>query len=398
MGDEDFKIVLPAFKVTQPIGSFFMALMSASELEKISFADVRRMEREQDKKREVEKYLGIQRPLRDDRVKELQQYTQGNDASFPTSIILSVDSRCANWNENRQILTLFPYKADPSIPDDKDIPIERIAQVLDGQHRVAGLQNWDEAKGPFELPVSVFVGADISTQSTIFATVNLTQTKVNRSLVYDLFELAEARSPQKTAHDVAVVLDESEKSPLYRRIKRLGVATEGRFGELLTQATVVESLLPYISANPSLDRQLLLAGKSLQWPTPTESSRQIFRTLFIQKKDELIANSVWNYFDAVSKRWPVAWNDTNRGALLPRTNGFKAMMRLLRPVYYALKKVEGSMLESGEVFTIFEKSKLKDEEFNTSNYPPGTSGEAALYKSLRDELDLPTSPLIQIQR
>jgi hypothetical protein len=39
--------------------------------------------------------------------------------------------------------------------------------------------------------------------------------------VYDLTELAKTRSPHKTCHDVAVVLDNESSSPFYQRIKRL---------------------------------------------------------------------------------------------------------------------------------------------------------------------------------
>ena len=65
------------------------------------------------------------------------------------------------------------------------------------------------------------------------------------SQAYDLYDLAKARSPQKVCHNIAVALDQNTKSPFYQRIKRLGVATEGRFNETLTQATFIESLMPY---------------------------------------------------------------------------------------------------------------------------------------------------------
>ena len=83
----------------------------------------------------------------------------------------------------------------------------------------------------FEVNVAIFIGVDIADQAAIFSTVNLAQTKVNRSLVYDLFEYSKTRSPEKTCHDVAVLLDRVPESPFFEKIKRLGVATEGRFGE-----------------------------------------------------------------------------------------------------------------------------------------------------------------------
>jgi hypothetical protein len=67
--------------------------------------------------------------------------------------------------------------------------------VIDGQHRIAGLEKFTGAH--FEVMTAIFVGIDISDQAYIFATVNLEQTKVRKSLAFDLFELARTRSPYK---------------------------------------------------------------------------------------------------------------------------------------------------------------------------------------------------------
>jgi DGQHR domain-containing protein len=83
------------------------------------------------------------------------------------------------------------------------IPVEKSAFVLDGQHRLAGLQHRDRDKPPFEVNVSIFVGADIADQAEIFSRVNLAQTKVNKSLTFDLLEYAKEKSPHKVAHDIA---------------------------------------------------------------------------------------------------------------------------------------------------------------------------------------------------
>jgi DGQHR domain-containing protein len=139
--------------------------------------------------------------------------------------------------------------------------IRKIARVIDGQHRIAGLFNF---KGPsFQTSLTIFIGSDISDQAYVFATVNPEQTKVSKSLTYDLFALATTRSPQGTCHNIAVALDGDSKSAFYHRIKRLGVATPGRMGETITQATFVESLLPYLSKDAKSDRDKLLRGIKL---------------------------------------------------------------------------------------------------------------------------------------
>ena len=80
--------------------------------------------------------------------------------------------------------------------------------------------------------------------------------KLIQSLVYDLFSLQKSRSSEKTCHEIVVALDEMEESPFYQRIKRLGSATDGRFGETLSQATVVRGLLPYITDDALTDRDI----------------------------------------------------------------------------------------------------------------------------------------------
>ena len=214
--------------------------------------------------------------------------------------------------------------------------------------------------------------------------------EVNKSLVYDLFELARASSPQKLCHNIAVALDQNEKSPFFHRIKRLGVATEGRFGEMLTQANFVESLMRYISRNPGLDRDLYMRGKVPRKATADEVDKLIFRNMMIDNRSVEIADILWNYFDAVRTRWPQAWASTGRGVMLNKTNGFRALMRFLRPAYLHLTRP--GTVPSAEVFAteIFGKIIMEDGEFTTDSFKPGTSGEVALYNALMEKRGLET--------
>ena len=218
----------------------------------------------------------------------------------------------------------------------------------------------------------------------IFSTVNLAQTKVNKSLVYDLFDLANSPSPQKLCHNVAVALDQTENSPFYKKIKRLGVATEGRFNETLTQATVVESLMPYLSQNPMKDRDIYLHGNTPPRAGAEESQILIFRNMMIDKRDLEIVDIIWNYFDATRLRWPTAWSATGRGQILNKTNGFKALMRFLKSAYLHLVG-PGEVPKQEQFKKIFDKIQLSDDEFNSDNFKPGTSGEVALYRTLKEK-------------
>ena len=365
---------MPALKVQQPIGEFFVGVLDSKRLCDITYFDVRRILHE----REFETYLGIQRPLSEKRVTEIQQYVQTVDACFPTAIVLSVSANCAKHDPENRILTLSAYED----PEDtaKSIAYREIAKVIDGQHRIEGLKDYS---GPnFDVNVSIFIEIDVAEEAYIFSTVNLAQTKVNRSLAYDLFELARSRSPQKLCHNIAVALDQDAKSPFHHRIKRLGVATEGRFNETLTQATFVESLLDYISLNPVHDRDLYIRGKTPIKATAQESRRLIFRNMMIDKRDMEIADVLWAYFDAARSIWPRAWNSMGSGMMLNRTNGFRGLMRFLRPAYLHLVG-PGEVPTKSQFEKVFQPIQMTDDEFNTDNFRPGTSGEVALYNALK---------------
>ena len=177
--DEPYEIELPCIRVRQPLGEFFVASIDSRTLRQITYSDVRMLSGD----REVDTYLGIQREVDSKRVKELEKYVNTVDACFPTSVILAVPESCAEFNEEKNTLKLS------SVHDADGNPIisrVAIAKVLDGQHRIEGLRALKE--GRFEVNVSIFVDMDIANQAYLFSTVNLAQTKVKKSLVYDLFE------------------------------------------------------------------------------------------------------------------------------------------------------------------------------------------------------------------
>jgi len=382
MREDPKSISFLSLKIRQPIGDFYIASINFRDLCDITHFDVRRMLRDE---REVETYLGIQRPLSDKRVEEIKTYVNTVDATFPTAVIIAVEAVCVERDEQTGIMTLSNY-VGIDIEEDKQILFRDIARVLDGQHRLAGLKNGYEGD-VFEINVAIFISIDIAEQASIFSTVNLAQTKVNKSLAYDLFALAKSRSPQKTCHNIAVALDQNDKSPFYKRIKRLGVATDGRFNETITQATFVQALLPYISPKPQADRDLFKRGKKPDPAGADELKKYIFRNMFLAEKELEIADIVWNFFDAVREKWPVAWNHGGKGLMLNKTNGFKALTRFLRPAYLYLTS-PGSVPSKDDFITILSRIVINDNDFTVERFKPGTSGEAELYRTLMQESKL----------
>ena len=372
---------IPVFSVKQPIGEFFVGIIRADELLQICRFDYRRM---QFNKSEYADYLGIQRKLNESRIREIEKYVKTVDACFPTSVVISVDEKCATLEdsglEGFRFLRVSEYidEASPEL----SVKLDHVATIIDGQHRLKGLeeaQQWE-----FELSVSVFVGADGATEASIFSIVNLAQTKVNKSLAYDLFDYAKTRSPEKTCHEIVVALDRLAESPFQGKIKRLGVATEGRFGETLSQATIVKGLLPYISKDPLSDRD---AGKRFGFWEPalaSENEKRIFYEYFRKNEDVKILENIINYFSAIAESWPDAWKKTGKGNIINRTNGFNGFVRFLRPAYLHFTTVP-AVVSKSDFKSLFGKTTLKDEDFNATRFLPGSSGSTSLYRTLVGE-------------
>ncbi len=356
-------------EATQPRGPIYIGAMPHSQVLSISFNDVRRIEA-----RDIERYIGIQRTLDEKRVAEIRKFVHTEDASFPTSVILAVSSEHVSFDPENGIMR---------VRQDQDV-----ARIIDGQHRIAGLVNYE---GPsFQLNVTVIVDVDIEDQAYMFATINLSQTKVNRSLAYDLYEFATKRSPQKTSHNIAKLLNIQDGSPFYHRVKILGRAT-GRGKEYITQAAIVERVINRISKDNLQaldDRDRLRRGKSLTRATREQECKGLFfRNMFIDERDEDIMLVEWNFFAAVASRWPTAWNTSVEGFVLNRSLGFAALSRILSAIYIDIDKF-GSVPTVEEFGNYLSMSTLEDKDFTRDRFVPGSGGEASLYQELREQLGL----------
>jgi len=76
------------------------------------------------------------------RIKEIRQYVGTFDACFPTSIVISIDEKCAQIDDTdivgAKILRIFEY-VDEQEPE-LSIKLEEVASIIDGQHRLKGLE------------------------------------------------------------------------------------------------------------------------------------------------------------------------------------------------------------------------------------------------------------------
>lgn len=379
-------ITISALRIEQPIGDIYVGSIPAKTLVEITDFDIRMLVTE----RGIDSYLGIQRSLDTKRVREIAQYVKGSDATFPTAVVLAVPEKCVSIespcdaDERFVRMTLSNYPADDDGPHDT-VLYRHIARVIDGQHRIKGLEHYTGDK--FEVNVSIFIDADIADQASIFGTVNLAQTKVNKSLVFDLFDFSKSRSPEKTCHSVVVALEATEGSPFFRKVKRLGKATAGRYTETLSQATVVSGILQYICRDRLQviqDRQIGRLGHKFLPAEGKDVNRLVLRPFFIEDRDVDLTNLIWDYFEAVEDRWPNAWRSNATGIILNRTNGFDGLMKFFRYAYRHFA-APGKMVGKDNFRSLFDHVSLRDEDFSPQRFVPGSSGAAALNRLLLEE-------------
>lgn len=375
------RVSMNVIRARQPLGDLYVGTLPSRTLWELAEYDMREIRRREDG---IYLATGVQRELNEKRVEEIATYVKTVDATFPTAVVLAISADCVEVQEAPDGCLKMDL-ASEEIPDPEGLfSYQRVARVIDGQHRIEGLKR--AGKEDFDVNVAILVDADIEDQARVFATVNLAQTKVSKSLVYDLFSYSTSNSPERIAHSVCLSLDRTEGSPFFERIKRLGTATPGRINpEPLSQATVVEGMLSHMVANKKQliqDRDWARRGKSFAPISDDEARRLVLRRFFLEDREVDLAELLWNYFDAVRLRWPDAWKVSGTGQILPRTNGFRGLIRFFRDAYNHVA-VPGQLVDAAAFKSIFDRCAMESGDFTTDNYPPGTSGETRLYHDLK---------------
>jgi DGQHR domain-containing protein len=361
---ESATIEFPCLEIRQPIGPFFIGIMEATDLVRISYSDIIRIDKDE---RDIEVVSGLERTISKTRVKELQEYVNVVDAAFPTGVIISIEGRDAEF-----------------LPATRTMKVRKatyVAKVIDGQHRIEGLKGFGGQT--FQMNVTIFINMDPEDQAMVFSTINLKQAPVAKSITYELFEYAKTRSPQKSCHQIARLLDRTAGSPFKDKLMILGVARDPD-NETLTQAAFIKPLQKLIVKDKEAmkDRDILKRRRELKRPGQEEVrvNNLVFRNWFIDGQDSMIAQTMVNYFLAVSEKWPTAWTVKKTANILNRTTGYDALMRFLPLVLFRLGIDELHSLE--EFKAIFAPVSLQEADFNPDQFRPGSSGTGLLWRRL----------------
>ena len=179
---------LTFLEVKQRKRNFILSVLPASVLVAISYAAVRRQQDEEG---------AVQRVLNQSRIASIKNFAaQGGD--LPACIVLNWVRKPLNRQGGLIIL--------PEIP--------RAAQIIDGQHRVAGLEEAikeNRAMGDVSVPVAIYENLDTRACADIFLSINTEQRPAPKSLVTDLYGIASEEFIDKAAlraRDIAMALNE----------------------------------------------------------------------------------------------------------------------------------------------------------------------------------------------
>lgn len=312
-------------EINQPIGTFYIGKMSSTDIIHISKVSQR------------DSMGGHQRQLKNARAKEIATYCTDPDATFPTPVILAVSEEDFIPLPSTD-LGFVSFKYDET---------KKIAEILDGQHRIAGISVATDKE--FELPVVIMFNLREEQKAYVFSTINGNQVKVDRSLIYDLFDLSETPSPYKTCHYIARSMNSDPQSPFYKRLKML--EKRETFKQTISQNTFVFNLCQLISAKPQEDAIALKKQETL-----FDNPKYVFRKYFICGKDEVILKILHNYFGAAAEVFPREW-DNPKDFILTKSVGFEGLISALS-VLVPRGEAKGD-LSKQQFVLVFEQLKLK---------------------------------------
>lgn len=151
----------------------------------------------------------VQRVLNKRRIADIKEFILGGHTFFNSFIL--------NWTDEN---------FTPEIKDGEiSIPIvSASAQVIDGQHRIAGFEaaiEEEDSVGERDIIVTLCMKLTTQKAAEIFLNINTEQKPVPKSLMYDLFgEFIDDESHAvNRATDIARYLNDDSDSPLYKLIK-----------------------------------------------------------------------------------------------------------------------------------------------------------------------------------
>lgn len=391
--DIQFPFTVPALRVDQRLGSFYVAVLPAELLLRVCASD--RMSAFLNPDGVGYSLEGTQRVIQDKRLSEIASYINRVDSAFPNSIIVAANyDRETGFDQTENEDIAEEEGEEPNdvssawnvqVSDDGchklTIPSEaKLAAVIDGQHRLFSFAKASqEALQSMNLICSIFIDLPKALQAQIFATINSTQKRVDRSLTFELFgynvsdEPEEYWTPDKLAVFFARKLATDTDSPLRGRIM-VAPKRDSRLEKIAAEATwristavAVDGIMRLYSSNPKRDANLMREGdahtRNVLLKGPKDKSP--LRSAYIDGNDAVIFKMVLNYLKAADR---IFWEDAKEGSYIFRTVGVQAVFDILRKL--ASDAFENRDISSGyfeEILSPAKKIDFSSTEFQNAS-------------------------------
>ncbi len=332
---------LPAIKVVQPLGVFYSVVISAEELQKVTFVARAKYKKTGIFNKVLSPISGTQRGSDEKREKEIAVYINSSESALPNTIILGANindrGQLANESDRWYVEKVGSGCYNLIIPKKKTL-----ASVIDGQHRLNGCSRSERTN--YDLICSVYLDLPAPYHAYLFAPINANQKKVDRSLAYDLYgfsledEPRNVWSPEKFGVYLVRKMNLTEGGPLFQKIL-LGAQQEDESDNgIISLASVVDSIISLISSNTKIDRDEILHFKNengREHLTYNMSSPPL-RKRYIAGDDDFIENVLVNYLQIADN---TLLFDQPKRSYIKKTVGYQALFDVLK---FYLKKSEGT--------------------------------------------------------
>lgn len=305
---------------------FYLCLVEAKLLVEISYVARRGVDDERG---------AVQRILNKTRISGIRDFLL-NNGFFPNNIILNV-------NEVGNLL----FDAETNIVSIDSNP--RIAQIIDGQHRVEGLKEAIKMEpniGTMLIPTVLSNNLETENCAEIFISINTEQKSVPKSLIYDLYGLMNISAKDfsiERGTDIAKILNTEDTSPYQGYIKFPG---SRKFKGGIQLSTLVNSLKPLVKSDGEFAKYSL---------TTLENQASVLK----------------NFFNAIQSYYGDEWDTLNNPFLF--ASGFSAAIEVfigkILPNCYSTKKFTEQYFK--ELIIISRENLIKQSEVK------GLSGESA---------------------
>lgn len=383
-------------EVNQPLGTFYVFKISAFDLRQLVdtepyFLTLENNEFQND---------GIQRRFNEDRGKEIAKFLRSTESALPNSIIIAGNTK--NFSEENQWKIV--KETVNNCTDDYLLIPELIINgaVIDGQHRLFSFKHLsnDEQKN-YELLCTLYLDLPNPYQAYIFATINMNQRKVDKSLAYELYgydlndEDSNKWSPEKLAVFLTRKLNTNEQS-IFKGHILLAANSDEILGKLsesnsidwsISTAALVEGILSLITNNPKRDRdelQIIYKSKRTRLVLKEINSSAPLRNYYIENNDLLIYTILINFFKA-------SYDSLYKlNSILFKTVGIQVQFIVLKKILQKLEDDKDISIDyfSHQVNMFFSKVIDKNIDFNDSFFQLSGIGKTRMKNVLLIGMEL----------